>query len=227
LWVVAGTGTDVGKTWSACALAREVRARGLVVAARKPAQSFDPAAAGAGGGELDADLLARATGELPEQVCRPGRCYEVAMAPPMAAAALGRPPVRLADLVDELAWPPGTDVGLVEQAGGLGSPQAEDGDGVDMVAALRPDGVLLVSRPGLGALGDIGLARRALSATGAGTGRFVVLLNRFERSDPVQVANLRWLAAHGAQAFTTVSDVAAHLLGASPGGVAGGAAPEG
>ncbi|MBV8949608.1 MAG: hypothetical protein JOZ99_01940, partial [Actinobacteria bacterium] len=39
---VTATGTDVGKTWWASAVARELRAHGCSVAARKPAQSFAP-----------------------------------------------------------------------------------------------------------------------------------------------------------------------------------------
>ncbi len=35
LVAVAGTGTEVGKTWVACRLAAELRARGLAVAARE------------------------------------------------------------------------------------------------------------------------------------------------------------------------------------------------
>ena len=42
LVVVVGTGTDVGKTWVAARLLIDLRAAGVTVAARKPAQSFDP-----------------------------------------------------------------------------------------------------------------------------------------------------------------------------------------
>ncbi len=41
---VAGTATDVGKTWWTAAVARELRARGVQVAARKPVQSGSGAA---------------------------------------------------------------------------------------------------------------------------------------------------------------------------------------
>ncbi len=79
---VVGTGTDVGKTWVAARLLTDLRAAGLRVAARKPAQSFEPDDDPAG---LDAAVLGAATGEPPEEVCPPHRWYEVAMAPPMAA----------------------------------------------------------------------------------------------------------------------------------------------
>jgi len=96
----------------------------LSVSARKPAQSFDPDDDPAG---FDAAILGDAAGEAPNVVCAPHRWYETAMAPPMAAEALGRPWFTIRDLVDELVWT-GGDVGLVETAGGLRSPLAADGD---------------------------------------------------------------------------------------------------
>ena len=54
---VAGTATDIGKTWWTAALARELRAAGMHVAARKPVQSGEP------GATTDAEVLAAATGE--------------------------------------------------------------------------------------------------------------------------------------------------------------------
>jgi len=87
LVVVTGTGTEVGKTWVSAAVLRLARAQGLSVAARKPAQSFAP---DQGPDQRDAYLLAAATGEPADVVCRPERSYPVPMAPPMAAEALGR-----------------------------------------------------------------------------------------------------------------------------------------
>ena len=58
LVVVAGTATEVGKTWVGAAVARELRDRGTTVAARKPAQSFEPADVEPGGIGTDADALA-------------------------------------------------------------------------------------------------------------------------------------------------------------------------
>src|SRR4051794_21893732 len=110
LVVVAGTGTEVGKTWWTCAVSRLLIAGGARVAARKPAQSFDVIDPS---DSRDASLLAAATGDEPDAVCPPHRSYEVAMAPPMAAAALGRPAIHLTDLVAEITWPDGIDVGFV------------------------------------------------------------------------------------------------------------------
>lgn len=203
LVVVAGTGTEVGKTWVSARLAQAWRREGLAVVARKPAQSFAP-----GTGPTDADVLARATGEDPGAVCPPHRWYEVAMAPFMAAEVLGRPPFSLGDLLDELSWPPGADIGLVEAAGGVRSPITSEGeDTVDLVEGLRPDGVLLVAEAGLGTINAVRLSLGVLPPTGA-----VVLLNRFDPTDDLHVRNRDWLAAHvTAPVLTDVDDLAARL----------------
>ncbi|HUY21672.1 MAG TPA: dethiobiotin synthase [Acidimicrobiales bacterium] len=190
--LVAGTGTDVGKTWVAARLLETWRVAGLSVAARKPAQSFAE-----GAGPTDAEVLGAASGEEPATVCRPGRSYRVPLAPPMAADALGLPPPTLADLVGELAWPPaGTDVGLVEMAGGVRSPQADDGDTTDMVRAIGPDGVVLVADAGLGTVNAVRLSVRALTDVRR-DGRPplvpVVVLNRFDASSDLHRRNLAWL----------------------------------
>ena len=65
-------------------------------------------------------LLGAATGEEVADVCPEHRWYPLAQAPPMAATALDRPPIRLADLVAELRWPADVDLGLVETAADRG-----------------------------------------------------------------------------------------------------------
>jgi len=185
--LVAGTGTEVGKTWVSARLLEHWRAAGLAVCARKPAQSF-----AAGEGLTDAEVLAAAAGESPVAVCPPERSYELAMAPPMAAEVLGRPPFSVAELARGLAWPSDGDVGLVESAGGLRSPLAADGDTVDLLGAIRPDVVVLVADAGLGTINAVRLCLDALD--GASTvPALVVVLNRFCESEPLHGANLQWL----------------------------------
>ena len=122
LVLVCGTGTDVGKTWVCSRLLDELRRRGVTVAARKPAQSFDVDAAGEPrGGPTDAEVLAAASGEGPGAVCPPERSYRRAMAPPMAAEALGLPAFSVADLVGELRWPPERGPGRGGRAGRRGA----------------------------------------------------------------------------------------------------------
>lgn len=208
--VVAGTGTEVGKTWVTCALARALRADGRSVSVRKPAQSFGP---GTPETETDAYLLASATGEEVTSVCPPHRWYERALAPPMAAASMGRGVPRLSELLAELRWPTGPEVGLVELAGGVGSPQAADGDGAALVAAVRPGLVVLVSPAGLGAINDVRLCVMALR----GGPPVVVFLNRFDPVQEVHWRNRDWLSAHdGLDVVTTVATLARRVGTAVP-----------
>ena len=96
------------------------------------------------------------------------RWYEIPMAPPMAAAALGRPAFTIVDLMDELRWPAEpVDVGLVETAGGVRSPLAADGDCLALCEALGPDLVVLVADAGLGTINSVRLTVGALDALDA------------------------------------------------------------
>ncbi len=195
LVVVAGTGTEVGKTWVAAGLASHLRAGGATVVARKPAQSFESADVAAAC--TDADLLAAATGDAAVQVCPEHRWYEVPMAPPMAASALGRDPVLVADLVAETTewWSTRSDssaLGLVELAGGPWSPAASDGDGIDLTRALAPAAVVLVAHAGLGTLNAVRPALGALSPIAP----VHVLLNRFDEGIDLHRRNLDWLREH-------------------------------
>ena len=183
--VIAGTGTEVGKTYVAARLAASLRTRGIPVVARKPVQSF-----AAGDTETDADVLAAATGEDPLVVCPPHRRFPLAMAPPMAAEALGGPPFTIADLTGEIiATAPADALIVVESAGGVRSPLASDGDTVAMAEALRPGLVLLVADAGLGTINAVHLSVDALAGQ-----RVVVFLNRFDPLDDLHPRNRDWLA---------------------------------
>lgn len=169
---VAGTSTDIGKTWWTAATARELRTTGVSVAARKPVQSGEPGAA------TDADVLGAATGEDPAAVCSPHRTYPLAWAPPMAARELGLPGFSTADLAGGIVWPEGIDVGLVEGVGGPRSPISDDGDNVALVHLVAPDLVVLVADAGLGTINAVRLSLAALTGFPV-----VVALNRFTGDD--------------------------------------------
>jgi dethiobiotin synthetase len=193
LVLVAGTHTEVGKTWLTAATAAGLRSRGLAVAARKPVQSYEP-----GAGPTDAEVLASATGEQPAEVCPPHRSLPVPMAPPMAVEVLGGEPFTVADLVSELCWKPATDVGFVEAVGGVRSPIADDGDTVDLAAAVRPDLAVLVAEAGLGAVNAVLTAAPCLAPLAT-----VVFLNRYDPTDDVHRRNRAWLAdRHGLEIAT-------------------------
>jgi dethiobiotin synthetase len=196
--VVAGTATEVGKTFVGAALVGDLRATGMRVAARKPAQSFAP-----DDQRTDADVLAAATDDDPAAVCPRQRWYETPMAPPMAAEALSRPAFTVGDLVSELDWPDAVDVGLVETAGGVRSPIACDGDCASFARALGPDLVVLVADAGLGTINSVRLSAGALDRL-----PLVVLLNRFEPADELHERNRRWLSTNdGYEVVTSVGEV--------------------
>ncbi len=162
-------------------MARELRAAGVQVAARKPVQSGDP------GAVTDGELLAAATGEEPDTVCPPVRTLPLAWAPPMAARELGLPPFTTADLAGGIDWPSSVDVGLVEGVGGPRSPIGDDGDNVDLAHLLAPDVVVLVADAGLGTINAVRLSAGALAAFPV-----IVALNRYAvegESDPLHARN--------------------------------------
>lgn len=197
LVLVTGTGTDVGKTWVTVELLGRLRAKGLSVAARKPAQSF-----AASDATTDASLLATASGESAEAVCPSQRWYPVPLAPPMAADSLGREPISIADLAAETRWPDAVQVGFVEGAGGLRSPIAHDGDSLSLVQRLQPDLVLLVADPALGVVSTVRMTVDAL-----GQQPLLVLLNRYDDADEVHRRSLDWL--RDVDRLTVVTDLTA------------------
>jgi dethiobiotin synthetase len=199
--VVTGTDTEVGKTWLTVELALALQERGASVAIRKPVQSFDPADR-----TTDADILAEASGEDPIAVCPGHRRYPLAMAPPMAADALGSPQLRLHELVAEMKLP-GDGIALVEGVGGACSPLAHDADSVDLAHTLDADLVVLVTQAGLGTINSVRLASMALDGL-----PMVVYLNRFDPADTLHAANGSWLSeVDGLDVATSPQQLLSHL----------------
>ena len=185
LVLVAGTATEIGKTWVGGRTLEHLVARGVAVAARKPAQSFDPDDPA----PTDAEVLGAASGEDPTTVCPAHRAYPVALAPPMAADVLGRPAPMVDDLVEELRWPdPPAAIGWLETVGGPRSPIAEDADAVGLADLVEPDVVVLVADAGLGTINAV-----LVSAAPFVGFDVVVVLNRFDPADDLHVRNLDWL----------------------------------
>jgi dethiobiotin synthetase len=185
LVVCTGTGTEIGKTWVGAAVLSQLKAEGVTVAARKPVQSYDAGDTG----PTDADVLAMATGEHPHDVSPGHRWYQIAMAPPMAAALLEADVFTVADLIDEIQWPsPTPGVRWVETVGGVRSPIAFDGDSVDLCDALEPDLVVLVGDGALGTINSIRLSANALRAH-----PILVVLNRWGYGGDVESLNRAWL----------------------------------
>ena len=192
--LVAGTGTEVGKTWITTAVAIRLRRRGIAVRAHKPVQSFAPEQ-----DRTDAHVLADATGVSPDAVCASHRWYPVAMAPPMAAEILDRPPFTIDDLVAEL--PAAAGVVLIESAGGVRSPLAHDGDTVTLADACMPALVVLVADAGLGTINVVRLSADALAGH-----PLVVCLNRFDADIDLHERNREWLVTRAGLEVVTDPD---------------------
>jgi dethiobiotin synthetase len=172
---VSGAHTDVGKTWAACALLRAARAKGLSVAALKPAVSgidrgdwsdSDP-------GRL-LDAMGRELTDAALDEIAPLR-FAAALSPPMAARLEGVD-LRISRLVDfcraGLAAS-AADLMLVEGAGGVMSPMAEDGTCLDLMAALGLPAVL-VGGSYLGAISHTLTALETLRARGVAVDAVIV-----------------------------------------------------
>jgi dethiobiotin synthetase len=166
---VAGAHTDVGKTHAACALIRRARAAGRSVEAFKPVVSgIEPSdwrASDPGrlltalGQPLDAEAL---DGIAPLR-------FAAALSPPMAARLEGVD-LRLQDLLGpcrrRLAEQT-ADLLLIEGAGGVMSPMAEDGLCLDLMQALGLP-TILVGGSYLGAVSHTLTALEVVRTRGVG-----------------------------------------------------------
>src|SRR5207302_11289440 len=119
---------------------------------------------------------------------------------------LGRAAFTISDLIGELTWPEGIDVGFVEGAGGVRSPLAADGDAVALAEALSPDVVLLVADAGLGVLNLVRLSARAVDHAAV-----LVHLNRFDPADELHRRNRDWLERDGSSVETNVDALGRRL----------------
>jgi dethiobiotin synthetase len=200
--VISGTDTEVGKTWVGARLIDNLRASGLDVRARKPVQSFDRADT-----LTDAEVLAKATGEAPEEVTPEQRSYPLAMAPPMAAEALGEPEILMQDLMSETSLPD-DGVVIVEGVGGPRSPLAHNGDTVSLARALEADLVLVIAPSGLGVVNATMLSTSAFAPL-----RTIVFLNRFDPLDDVHVRSRDWLVRHHDRVVVTTIEELSEVVG--------------
>lgn len=140
---VAGAHTDIGKTHVGCALIRAARARGIACDAFKPVLSgFAPDQAA----ESDAGRLLAALGRplADLDVVSPLR-FAAPLAPPLAARREGAR-LLIADILGRCrAWLAASPASLrlLEGAGGLMSPIAEDGTALDLPEQLGLPSILV------------------------------------------------------------------------------------
>ena len=165
---ITGTGTDIGKTWLACALLHHWRAEGRRVAAIKPVLSgFDPLSPQASdAGQLLA-ALGREVNAAEIDAIAPWR-FAAPLSPDMAAALEGRR-VDFDELVAfsrRIATADSCPT-LVEGVGGVMAPVDETHTVRDWIAASGLPCVL-VTGSYLGSLSHTLTALEALSKVGAG-----------------------------------------------------------
>jgi dethiobiotin synthetase len=206
---VTATDTGVGKSVLSAALLAAMRAEGRAVLAHKPAVSGLDEPAGADGAPSwppDHELLGAASG-MPADRVAPFR-YGPAVSPQLAAQMEGEPldgarvvqageaALREAELAG--ATP------VIEGAGGLLSPLAEELTVCDLAVALRLP-LLIAARPGLGTINHALLTLQVARASGLDV-RAVVLTpwpehpSRLERSNLETIARLGFVEA-GTLAF--------------------------
>ena len=160
---VSGTGTDVGKTFVATLLAKQLTTNGHTVVPRKPIES---GCQRKNGELLPADAIALKSaadyvGDLAD-VC-PYR-FEPALSP-VRAASMDKQKITIEQLSDACKHSSEDGFLLVEGAGGFYSPLAEDGLNADLAEALQLP-VLLVANDRLGCINQILLTVEAISNRG-------------------------------------------------------------
>lgn len=142
-YFLTGSDTDVGKTYIACEIIRQLRQRGVDIETRKPAESGCTLSAA---GELlthDAAALQQANDhrESLERIA-PYR-FQAALAPHRAARIENRS-LYLEDLVDACSRDHPQHRLVVEGAGGFYSPLAENGLNADLASALQLPLIIVV-----------------------------------------------------------------------------------
>ena len=191
---ITGTGTDIGKTWLACALLRHWRAAGLPVAAFKPVLSgFDPAQPAASDAGALLAALGRPAGTAELDAIAPWR-FAAPLSPDMAATREGSA-IDFEQLVAYTRRSAGADSGmtLVEGVGGVMVPLDATRTVRDWIAASGLPCVL-VTGSYLGSLSHALTALEALARVGAGV--TAIAVNESPQSTVALDATLASLEAH-------------------------------
>ncbi|KAA5546045.1 dethiobiotin synthase [Roseiconus nitratireducens] len=197
---VAGTDTEVGKTYVAARLARDLRRRGVAVGVYKPVasgcirrhaelsekdQSLKKATVPkravpkAGGDEpellsLDAVRLWEAAGQplTLSAVCP--QCFEAPLAPPQAAKQAGKTVDVDALYGGASRWVGHCDQLIIEGAGGLFSPLADGVLNIDLFRRWPDAQIVLVAANRLGAIHQVIASVRAAEHAGLAIERVIL-----------------------------------------------------
>ncbi|MCA9139085.1 MAG: dethiobiotin synthase [Planctomycetales bacterium] len=178
---VAGTGTEVGKTYVAKGLAATMRAGGIRVGVYKPVASgcirqevsvVDYSNAD-GTSLVSSDALAlwEAAGRPRDLVAVCPQRFEAPLSPNEAARREGKT-VDIDKMINDIrGWGDHCDTLIVEGAGGLMSPLAEQMLNVDLFKRLPRATLFLVASNRLGVIHDVIATCRAATASGVAVAR--------------------------------------------------------
>ena len=201
---ITGTGTEIGKTWLACALLRHWRAEGRGATAFKPVLSgFDPAHPEASDAGALLAALGREASAAELDVIAPWR-FAAPLSPDMAAAREGRR-VDFEQLIGftRRATSADSSICLVEGVGGVMAPLDETHTVRDWIAASGLPCVL-VAGSYLGSLSHTLTALEALRKVmrsgihADGAGVTAIAVNESPDSPVALDATLETLARHAA-----------------------------
>jgi dethiobiotin synthetase len=196
-YFITGSDTDVGKTYIACQLVRQLVQQGVEVETRKPVESGCEMSAN---GELithDALALQQANGNR-ETIDRIAAYrYRAALAPPRAARLENRE-ILIEQLLDACEVDHPQHRLIVEGAGGFYSPLAENGLNADLASALQLPVIIVVND-------RIGAVNQALMTIQAVESRQLrvaaIVLNQVEPVTDAQMDNAMDLQKQCSQAL--------------------------
>lgn len=197
---IAGSDTDVGKTYTGCLMAQQFRHSGIRVGVYKPVASGCVDQDGHRHAD-DAQRLWEAAGRprdldavCPQRFLKP-------LAPNLAAHDEGRVVDEQRLITGASDWFGQCEVLIVEGAGGLLSPLSDQMLNIDLALALTPMDLIIVVANRLGAI------HQALASCAASTSRNLVpkgiILNQVRDADESVQTNAREIAK-----YTTVPVIA-------------------
>jgi dethiobiotin synthetase len=210
-YFLTGTDTEIGKTFTACALLHAARAAGFAAAGLKPVA----AGVDANGCNEDVDsLVAASSVALPSAVVNP-YCFRAAVAPHIAAAEEGRA-IDFAIIANAIAAARRqADFVVVEGVGGFRVPLGVDRDSADLAVALGLPVILVVGLR-LGCINHALLSAEAIAARGLTLAGWVA--NTVDRDMARREENI---AALGERLAAPLLGVLPRLPGAGPERAAG------
>lgn len=143
-YFITGSDTDVGKTYIACELIRQLQDLGVDVEPRKPAESGCEVDADGVLVTHDADALRRSNrNQASIELIAPYR-FRAALAP-HRAARLENQQLAIEDLLDACQRERADSCLVVEGAGGFYSPLAENGLNADLASMLQLAVIIVVN----------------------------------------------------------------------------------